>query len=81
MDRATALVSIMGLRFAGAGLGLVLGPRWVRNMMADFLKMSDSELRIIGYVLLGAGVVIGAQQATRRALSDQLRELVKARAG
>lgn len=80
MDRTSALVSLVALRFGGVGLTLILAPRWFRNVLADFIKMSDGELRVIGYVLVGAAGTMLAQQAGRRALSAKIEALSRERA-
>src|SRR6478609_3087258 len=71
-DRIEIALSLVGLRALGAGLGLVLSPRWFRSVITDFIKLSDNELRIIGYVLLGTGASIFAQRAATRVLSAKL---------
>jgi uncharacterized protein YjeT (DUF2065 family) len=80
MDRADAFISLLSLRFAGAGMSFVLGPRWVRRIMKGFTRMSDTEMRVIGYVLVGAAAVMFAQQVTRRSLSAKIDALAKERA-
>jgi uncharacterized protein YjeT (DUF2065 family) len=66
------LVSIIGMRAGSAGLMLVLAPRLLRRVLLDFTKMSDNELRIIGYVLLGTGATVLAQKALKRSLLASL---------
>jgi uncharacterized protein YjeT (DUF2065 family) len=68
------LVSLIGLRAGSAGLLLVLAPRALRRLLSDFMKMTDSELRIIGYVLLGTGATVLAQKALKRSLLSALAE-------
>lgn len=75
-----AVITLVGLRFGGVGLSFVLAPRWIRRLMADFVKMSDAELRVIGYVLVGSAAALFAQQASLRALSAKIDALPKDRA-
>jgi hypothetical protein len=56
---------------------MILAPRWLRRVMADFIKLSDNELRVIGYVLLGTAAGIFAQQVTKQALGARLDALAK----
>lgn len=80
MDTTRAVITLVGLRFAGVGLSFVLGPRFIRKLMADFVKMSDAELRVIGYVLIGSAAALFAQQASVRALSAKMDALSRQRA-
>ena len=80
MDTTRAVISLVGLRFGGVGLTFVLAPRWMRKLMGDFIKMSDAEMRVIGYVLVGAAATLFAQQATLRALSAKIDALPQERA-
>jgi uncharacterized protein YjeT (DUF2065 family) len=79
-DRIETALSLVGLRALGAGIGLVLSPRWFRSVITDFIKLSDNELRIIGYVLLGTSASIFAQRAATRVLSAKLDAIAKERA-
>jgi uncharacterized protein YjeT (DUF2065 family) len=76
-DRIETALSLVGFRAAGAGIGLVLSPRWFRSVVTDFIKLSDNELRIIGYVLLGTAASIFAQRAATRVLSAKIDALSK----
>lgn len=80
MDTTRAVITLVGLRFAGVGLSFVLGPRWIRRLMADFAKMSDTELRMIGYVLIGSAAALFAQQASLRAIAAKIDVLPRERA-
>ncbi len=71
-SRLETIVSLIGLRTGGVGLAMALAPRWFRHVMADFLRLSDNEMRVIGYVLLGTAASILAQQATKQALTAKL---------
>jgi uncharacterized protein YjeT (DUF2065 family) len=71
-----SLVSLIGWRTGGAALAFILAPRWMRNLLADFIKLSDNEMRIIGYVLFGTSVSLLAQQLTRSALSGKIDALL-----
>jgi uncharacterized protein YjeT (DUF2065 family) len=70
--RLDALLSLIGLRAGAAGLALTLAPRWFRHVVEGFLKLSDNELRIIGYVLIGTSASVLAQRANTRALTAKL---------
>jgi uncharacterized protein YjeT (DUF2065 family) len=70
---------LIGLRTGGAGLLMVLAPRWLRRLMADFMKLSDNEMRVIGYVLVGTAAGILAQLATKQALFAKLDAFSKER--
>jgi uncharacterized protein YjeT (DUF2065 family) len=76
-NRIETVLSLVGVRAGGAGLALVLAPRWFRNVLADFVKCSDNELRTIGYVLLGTAASIFAQRATTHLLSSKIDALSK----
>ena len=78
-DRIETVLSLVGFRAAGAGLGLVLSPRWFRSVITDFMKLSDNELRIIGYVLIGTAASIFAQRAATRVITAKLEALSKER--
>jgi uncharacterized protein YjeT (DUF2065 family) len=71
------LVSLIGLRAGVVGMSLALAPRWFRRVTAEFLKLSDNELRVIGYVLLGSALSVFAHRATTQALTARLDELTK----
>jgi uncharacterized protein YjeT (DUF2065 family) len=75
--RLDALLSLIGLRAGAAGLALALSPRWFRHVVEGFLKLSDNELRIIGYVLIGTSASVLAQRAYSRALSAKIDDLGK----
>ena len=79
LSRLETIVSVIGLRSGLVGLSLILAPRGLRRMMSDFIKMSDNELRLIGYVLVGTAASILAQQATKQALAAKLEGLAKER--
>jgi uncharacterized protein YjeT (DUF2065 family) len=70
--RLDALLSLIGLRAGVAGLALTLSPRWFRHVVEGFLKLSDNELRIIGYVLIGTSASILAQRAQTRTLTAKI---------
>jgi uncharacterized protein YjeT (DUF2065 family) len=78
-SRLETIVSIVGLRSGLVGLSLILAPRWLRRMMTDFMKLSDNEMRVIGYVLVGTAASILAQQATKQTLAAKLEALSKER--
>jgi uncharacterized protein YjeT (DUF2065 family) len=73
--RIDTLLGIGAARAGGAGLSLVLAPRLFRRLLTDFLKLSDEQLRVIGYVLVGIGATLFAQRAVRRSLSAQIEAL------
>jgi uncharacterized protein YjeT (DUF2065 family) len=75
-SRVDALLSIIGFRTGAAGLMLVLAPRWFRQMLMGLAKLSDNELRIVGYVLFGTGASILAQRAVKHELSSKIDALV-----
>jgi uncharacterized protein YjeT (DUF2065 family) len=75
--RIEALLSLVSLRMFGAGLSLVLAPRGFRRVVKGFLELSDNQLRVIGYVLLGSAASLVAQQAVSRALSSKMDALAK----
>jgi uncharacterized protein YjeT (DUF2065 family) len=70
--RLDALLSVIGFRAGAAGLLLTLSPRWFRNVVEGFLKLSDNELRIIGYVLIGTSASVLAQRALTRTLTRKI---------
>jgi hypothetical protein len=78
-SRLEGIVQMIGFRTGGVGLAMVLAPRWFRRVMADFLKLSDNEMRVIGYVLLGTAASIFAQQVAKQTLSAKLEAVTKQR--
>lgn len=78
-SRLETIVSLIGMRSGAAGLALILAPRWLRRMMADFSRLSDNEMRIIGYVLFGTAANILAHQALKQTLTARLEGLSKER--
>jgi uncharacterized protein YjeT (DUF2065 family) len=76
-NRFATIFSLLGVRTFVGGMVLTMWPRGFRNLLAGFLKLSDNELRVIGYVLLGTGVSVLAQQTSLRALSSKIDALAK----
>jgi uncharacterized protein YjeT (DUF2065 family) len=77
-NRFEALLSIIGVRTGAAGFLMALGPRFFRHVVQGFLKLSDNELRIIGYVLLGTSASIFAQRVFTRGLKAKLEAKLEA---
>ncbi len=78
-NRIDALASVVGWRLAGVGAMLLLAPRLFRGLMADIMKLSDSQLRLFGYALLGGAGFITLQQVTKRALAARIEAATKER--
>lgn len=77
MERLDAVFSLAGVRAAGVGTWLVLAPQRFRKLLKGFLGLSNNQLRVIGYVLLGTAASILVQQASKRALSAKIDALAK----
>ena len=71
-NRMSAIVSLIGVRAGAAGLALVLAPRWFRRVIFEFAKLSDNEMRIVGYVLLGTAAGVLGQAVLRQELSSKI---------
>ncbi len=78
-NRIDALTSVIGWRLAGVGAMLLLAPRLFRGLMADLMKLSDGQLRLMGYALLGGAGLLTLQQVTKRALTGKMEALSRQR--
>jgi uncharacterized protein YjeT (DUF2065 family) len=78
-DRFDALASVIGWRLAIGGSVMLFAPRLFRGLMADLMKLSDSELRLMGYALLGGAGIVALQQVTKRALAGRFDAATQAR--
>jgi uncharacterized protein YjeT (DUF2065 family) len=74
-ERLDTIASLVGARLGLAGLLFTIGPRWSRRLLEDFARLTDDEMRIIGYVLIGSAAVIFAQQAAERVVTSRIAAL------
>ncbi len=78
-NRFDLLASLIGWRLAGVGAMMLLAPRLFRGLVADVTKLSDAQMRLMGYALLGGAGLVTLQLVTKRALAGRIDALSKER--